>query len=78
MQLGSEPGHHELIKQLMPADLQRLRLAAWGSGLQVESWSLGWPTWPSRWRLNSGSHQEQVSVGGAWGPGQERGPRRPL
>lgn len=41
MQLGSEPGHHQLIKQLMPADLQRLRLAAWGSGLQLESWSLG-------------------------------------
>lgn len=41
MQLGSELGHHQLIKQLMPADLQRLRLAAWGSGLQLESWSLG-------------------------------------
>ena len=41
MQLGSEPGQHQCIKQLVPAALQGLGLAAWSSGLQLESWCLG-------------------------------------
>lgn len=41
MQLGSEPGQHQFIKQLMPADVQGLGLAAWRSGLQLESCCLG-------------------------------------